>query len=179
MLLGLVQADPLQMRQCGVDLAEVGPRAGDDDAQLDGCVGIQLVCLGGPGQFDGPLRMLQRPFAVGHDREMPWATAHPTGSAQLSDRFRPLTCPVGDESDGFPDDPDSPAASPRRPGMPPSGFGLVIGERAGRDQVRGDPIGALLAQPAEVATYLHVERFGGRPFRQIGPGLTDVFFAAA
>ena len=110
---------------------------------------------------------------------MPWATAHSTGSAQLADGLRPLAGPVGDQSDGFPDDTDPTATSPRRPGMPPGRLGFVVGQRAGRDEVRGDPIGALLAQPAEVATYFDVQRIGGRPFGQVRPGLADVFLAPA
>ena len=63
--------------------------------------------------------------------------------------------------------------------MPPGRLGFVVGQRAGRDQVRGDPIGALLAQSAQVTADVEVQRIGGRPLRQLRPGLADVFLAAA
>ena len=64
----------------------------------------------------------ERPFAVRHDGEMSRATAHPAGGAQLSDGFRPLAGPIGDESDGFADDADPAAAGAGRPGVPPRRF---------------------------------------------------------
>src|SRR6478672_4015254 len=110
---------------------------------------------------------------------MPWATAHPTCRPQLSDGFGPFAGAVGDETDGFPHDTDPATPGPGGAGVPPGLFGFVVGESAGGDQVRGDPIGALLAQATQITADLQVQRFGGGPFGQVRPGLADVLLAAA
>ena len=179
MFLGPVQADPFQMSQGRIDLPEIGPGAGHHDAQFGSRVSVEFVGLGGPGQLDRPLGMSEGSLAVGHHREMPWATTHPTRRAQLTDGFGPFTGAVGDETDGFPHDTDPAAPCPGGAGVPPGLFGFVVGESAGGHQVRGHPIGALLAQTTKVTADLQVQRVGGRPFGQVRPGLADVFLAAA
>ena len=109
---------------------------------------------------------------------MPWATAHPPGGPELTDGLRPFTGAVSDESDGFPHHTDPTTASTGGAGVPPRLLRFVVGEGAGRDQVGGNPVGALLAQPAKVSAYLQVQRVGGRPLRQVRPGFADIFFAA-
>ena len=125
------------------------------------------------------LRVLEGPLTVRHHCEMSWATAHSTRRAQLADGFRPLAGPIGNQSDGFPDDADPAAPSPRRPGMTPGRLGFVVGQRAGRNQVRGNPISTLLAQPAKVTTHFEIQCVCGRPLRHVRPCLADVFFAPA
>jgi len=109
---------------------------------------------------------------------MTWATAHPARRPQFADRFRPFAGAVGDQADRFADDGDTPAAGSRRPRVPPGQLRLVIGQRSRRDQVPGDELCAVLAQPAQVTKDVGVELVGRRPFRQVRPALTDIFFTA-
>ena len=123
--------------------------------------------------------MAERPLAVGEHGEMPGAAAHPAGGPEFTDGLCPFAGPVGNQPDGLPDDTDPAASGPGCPGMPPGGFRFLVGQGAGRDEVRGDPIGAFLAQSSQVATDFEVQFVGGRPFGQIRPLLADVFFAPA
>ena len=108
---------------------------------------------------------------------MSWATAHPAGGAQFADGLGPFAGAVGDQSDGLPDDTDPATSGPGCAGVAPRGLGLVVGQRTGRDQVCGNPVGAFLAQAAKVAADLEIECVGGRPFGQLRPGLADVLLA--
>ena len=176
MFLRLVQAEALQLRQGGIDLAEVGARSGDDDAQLGRGLGIQLIRLCRPGQLDRLLGMAESSLTVGHHREMSWAAAHPAGSAELADGLGPFAGPVRNQPDRLPDDTDPATSRPRCSRVAPCRFGLIVGQGSRGDEMGGHPVGAVLAQASKVAADLEVESVGGRPFRKIRPGLADVLF---
>ena len=179
MTLHLVQTQPLNLGEGGIDLLEVGTRAGNDDLQFDGGLRVQRVGFGRSRELDGALGMTQCPLAVGHDREMTWSAAHPAGGSQFTDGFGPLARAVGNQSDGLPDDADATAPGPGRPGVTPREFGFLVGQCAGGHQVRRDPIGAFLAQAAEIATHLRIEFVSGGPVRKVGPPFADVLLTTA
>jgi len=121
--------------------------------------------------------MAKRPLTVGKHGEMAWTAAHSAGGTEFADRLRPFAGPVGNQSDGFPDDADPAASGPSCPRMPPGGFRFLVGQCAGRDEVRGDPIGTLFAQSPQIAANFEVQLVGRGPIGQIRPLLADVLFA--
>ena len=169
----------VRVGQPGLDLAEVGAGPGDHGGQLDPGLVVEFGRLFRSGEFDGLLRVAESPFAVGQDGEMAGAAAHPAGGPQLTDGLGPFSGAVGDQADGLPNHGDPAAASSRGAGVPPGGLRVVVGQGAGGHEVPGDPGGAFLAQPAQVATGVGVQCVGRRPFGQVGPGFADVFGAPA
>lgn len=150
----------LEGHQGGIELAHVHPRTGFDDAQFHEVLTGDLAGLLPPGELDGLLRALETPLAVGHHREQTGTSRDPSGRTQFPEGLGPLTGPVGEHSEGLPDDAYPPGAILRGPPVGEGQLGIVVHEMHRRDQVPSHQLGVRLVQPTEVPPDLHVEICG-------------------
>ncbi len=86
--------------------------------------------------------------------------AHPARRAQFGERLRPVAAVVGGDSDGFADRGDPARARACGPGVRQRGFGILVEEFTGRDQMPRDRVGGASVQCCEFAADLGRQLLG-------------------
>ncbi len=177
-----VQLRELQADDGGVELAEVTAGAGSDDRQLDRLGAAELSRFRASSQIDRTLGAAERPLDVRHDREVPGPATHPAGGAELPESFGPLAGVVRRDARSLSHGSDARCAVPRVAGVSEGLVGVVVDERAGRDEVPRDGLRGLLLQAPQVAAHVGVQ-LGGRHVvgkrRRRHPGLVGAPAVAA
>ena len=137
-------------------------RSGLHDDHLDGQDRLQLVSPQLLGQLERRLRTTERPFAVGHHRQVVVGPGHPAQGPELLQGDAPMPGRVRRLGRRLPDHGQSRRPTPGRLGVSVGELRVVVDQLAGRDQVAGDDLLQLLRQAAELGPHRPVQRRGCR-----------------
>ena len=143
-----------QNRQGLIELAQIRPGAGRDDAQFVGVVAGQLGGVGTAGQLDCPLRSAEAAFTVGDQRQQRRLAAHSAGGAQFGYRLRPVAAVIGGDADGFADGRDSARPLSGSTGVLQRSLRVLVEQISRRHQVACDEVGGAAVECGEFPTDL-------------------------
>ena len=164
------------MRQSRIELPEVGTGASHHNAEFGGRARIEISRFDGTRQLDGLFRMTEGALAIGHHRQLPGATGHPTSSPQFRNRLGPLAGVIGHQPDRLPDHSDAAALGPGRPGVSPRQCRIFFGEHPGHEQVGADELATLLAQAPQIPADFRVQFSRVSPLGDLRPAFADLLF---
>ena len=160
----------LEHQPGGRDLTQVTPRAGLDQPELHGLLGVGRSREGFGDEPQRDFGAPQGALAVGQDGPVTGVAAHAPVGTDLARRLGEVTGVVRRDADGLADRRHAGGTVAGCAGMGQCRLRVLVHQRAGRDEVPGHALGVARVQPPQRVTDGAVEFSGVGPLGQFGPG---------